>query len=70
MTSSENSHTEPSGATEEAEAEEANAEHVAGRGPTPDEEAAAPDHVEPGVAESYADMAERGAHVKGEGELP
>ena len=67
---SDSSHTQPSEATEAAEEEEARAEHVADRPATEEEEAAAPTSVGEGVAESYQDMAEKGAHVKGEGELP
>ena len=70
MTESDNSHTEPTQATQQAEEEEARAEHVADRPPTAEEEKAAPDTLDPGVAESYQEMAERGANVKGEGQIP
>jgi len=62
--------TEPSDATEAAEEREAQAEHRADRPPTSEEEATAPTSVEAGVEESYKEMAEKGAAVKGEGELP
>lgn len=60
--------TRPSPQTRAEEAEEAAHAHEAGRGPTPEEEAAA-DSVEPDpeVADSYRDMTERGARQQGEG---
>jgi len=63
---------EPSAATRKAEEQEARSEHSADREPTADEEKAAPggDDIEPGVADSFEEMARRGANVKGEGEVP
>lgn len=62
----------PDDATREAERREAHAEHSPDRGPTSDEDKAAPGRgdLKEGVAENYEEMAERGANVKGEGELP
>jgi len=37
--------------------------------PTPEEEEAAPTEVDPAVAEAYEDAIERGAAVKGEGQI-
>ena len=61
----------PTQKTRDAEAHEANAEHDADRDPTP-EEAEIADSLEPDadVAEHEREMAERGAHQKGEGRLP
>lgn len=59
--------TEPT--PEEADAE---APHDADRPPTPDEEAAAEQaasSVDPASADAYREAAERGAHIKGEGEI-
>ena len=52
-----------------ADEEEAQAPHTADREPTPEEEAAAPTSVDPGVAEAYDEANKTGAHVKGEGEI-
>ena len=62
----------PSEATREAERQEAQAEHAPDREPTANEERSAPerDDLEEGVAENFEEMAERGAKVKGEGEVP
>lgn len=62
----------PSGATQEEEDREARAAHAADRPPTDAEEKAAPGRGDlgEGVAEHAEEMAERGANVKGEGELP
>ena len=63
---------QPSGATQQEEEREARADHAADRPPTDSEEKAAPDREDlgQGVAEHAEEMAERGANVKGEGELP
>jgi hypothetical protein len=59
--------------TEEAEQAEARAAHRADRGPTPEEEAAAEeaarDGVPPDVAAHEREMTERGANIKGEGQI-
>lgn len=62
----------PSEATREAERNEAHAEHAPDRPPTANEERSAPDRgdLKEGVAENFDEMAERGANVKGEGEVP
>jgi hypothetical protein len=59
-------------ATREEERRESRAEHVADRPPTKEEERSAPgrEDLEPGVKERFEEMAERGASVKGEGEVP
>ncbi len=63
--------TKPSPETRAAEREEMDAAHVADRAPTDDEARAAADlEVEPGVADHEREMAERGAHQKGEGRIP
>ncbi len=48
---------------------DANAAHEADRPPTPEEEAAAPTEVDPHVADAYREANERGAAVKGEGQI-
>ena len=56
--------------TVEADEQDARAAHQADRMPTPDEEAAAERNtVDPDVAEAYEEAAERGANVKGEGQI-
>ncbi len=55
--------------TVNADEADASAPHDADRPPTPDEEAAAPTEVDPQVAEAYEDALERGANVKGEGQI-
>lgn len=62
----------PSEATREAERREAQAEHAPDRAPTANEERSAPKRgdLKDGVAENFEEMAERGANVKGEGEVP
>jgi len=63
--------TQPSRETEGAEADEARSGHSADRPPTADEERAAEqaDDLDPAVAEKYKEAIERGAEVKGEGEI-
>jgi hypothetical protein len=67
--------TEPTDATISAEREEADASHVADRPPTTEEASAAdrgPDEaaMDPdSVKEHFEEMADLGAHVKGEGEV-
>jgi hypothetical protein len=58
--------------TKAEEDREATAHIDAGRGPTPEEEAAADRSKDSGkeVAESYREATERGANVKGEGQVP
>lgn len=63
--------TRPDLATEEAEEDEARAEHAADRPPTTDEELAAEEagELDPEVADHYKEAIERGAAIKGEGEI-
>jgi hypothetical protein len=63
---------QPSDATREADERDARAAHAADRPPTKEEEKAAPDRgdLDEGVADNFEEMAERGANVKGEGEVP
>ncbi len=56
-------------ATVHADEADASASHDADRPPTPEEEAAAPTEVDPQVADAYEDALERGANVKGEGQI-
>jgi hypothetical protein len=57
-------------ATREEERREAGLTSSAGRGPTPDEERAAErNDVDPNVARENKEAVERGAHVRGEGEI-
>ncbi len=60
-----------SDATRAEEEKEAAEKPDPGRGPTPEEEAAADRsrHLEPGVAEAEKEANERGANVKGEGQV-
>ena len=58
-----------SDATVEAEEEEARSGHDADRAPTPEEDASAPTHVDPSVAEHFAEANRTGAHVQGEGQI-
>jgi hypothetical protein len=63
--------TKPSPATREAEEHEANRRAAADRAPTAEEEAlAARTERDDSVAEHEKEMAERGAHQKGEGRIP
>jgi len=56
--------------TTEADETDAQAAHQADRPPTSEEEAAAErTSLDPKVAEAYEDAMERGANVKGEGEI-
>jgi len=56
--------------TVEADEQDAHAAHAADRAPTPEEEAAAErNELDPQVAKAYEEAAERGANVKGEGEI-
>jgi hypothetical protein len=57
--------------TKSEEEREAREKIDAGRGPTPEEEAAADRSKDSaaGVEEPYREMTERGANVKGEGEI-
>lgn len=64
-------HTTPSQETRAEEAEQARSEHEADRAPTTDEEAAAESAtIGESTKKNYEEMAERGANVKGEGEIP
>ncbi|MGH9095168.1 MAG: hypothetical protein ACRDXE_08415 [Acidimicrobiales bacterium] len=64
-------HITPDDATEAEEAEEAHKDAEPGRQPTSSEAAEADKNtVSPGVAEAEKEANERGAHVRGEGELP
>jgi hypothetical protein len=62
--------TTPSEATKTAEETEAAAAHRADRPPTAEEEQAAPKSASGETGKDYKEMAERGANVEGEGELP
>lgn len=65
-----NDRTRPDPGTEEAERSEAAAAHEPDRPPTPEEEEAAEQsRLDPAVAESYKEAIERGAELKGEGEI-
>ena len=56
--------------TRSADQSDAEAAHEADRMPTPEEERLAESQeLDPSVAESYKEAAERGANVKGEGEI-
>ena len=56
--------------TVKADESDAEAPHRADRMPTPAEEAAADgNELDPDVAEAYEEAMERGANVKGEGEI-
>jgi hypothetical protein len=59
----------PSGDTLEADRRDAIIHGHADRMPTAGEEAAAPDHVDPSAAGAYEEALERGARVKGEGQI-
>jgi hypothetical protein len=61
-------HTTPSDTTRSEESHEASKAHEAGRGPTPEEEAAAEKNsVDPKTREAYEEMLEKGANQQGEG---
>lgn len=64
-------HDDVTDATLEAEAEDEKRTTAAGDGPTADEEAAADRTASSGekVADDYKESIERGANVKGEGEI-
>jgi hypothetical protein len=63
--------TRPNEQTHEAERAEAETHAMADRLPTPEEEEIADSlEVDPEVAKHEKDMAERGAHQKGEGRIP
>jgi hypothetical protein len=63
--------TRPSSETRDAERDEADTQAGADRQPTTEEEARADSRpLSPGVSEHEREMAERGAHQKGEGRLP
>ena len=60
----------PDGGTVDADREDAAAPHDPDRPPTPDEERIADEQeLDPEVARSYEEAMERGAHVRGEGEI-
>lgn len=67
---SEETGTNPSEETRAAEEAEARASHQADRPPTQEEEKAAPSSASSETERDYQEMAERGANVKGEGEIP
>jgi hypothetical protein len=57
-------------ATRQVDVEDAQAAHRADRMPTPEEERTADElELDPDVAEAYEDAIERGANVKGEGQV-
>ena len=68
--SNQDSGTTPSEATRAAEEAEAAAAHQADRPATTEEEKAAPDKASGETSKDYKEMAERGANVKGEGQVP
>jgi len=68
--SNQDSGTTPSDATRAAEEAEAATSHQADRPPTADESNSAPTQADGETVEDYKEMAEKGADVKGEGELP
>lgn len=61
--------TVPSGDTVDADRRDAKAAHDADRPPTAEEEAEAPTKADPKVAKAYEEANERGANVKGEGQI-
>ena len=64
-------HTKPSDATRQADEASAATEHESDRMPTNSEVKAADDlKPNPETAKNYKEMAERGAHQKGEGRIP
>jgi len=66
-----NDHTRPSSETRAEEAQEAQRAHTADRPATEEEEAAAEGNpLDPAVAKSFKEAAERGAAEKGEGRIP
>ncbi len=65
-----NDQTRPDMETEATEEEDARSAHVADRPPTAEEEAAAEEEeLDPEVAATYKEAIERGAELKGEGEI-
>ena len=60
----------PSEETRVAEEAEAQASHQADRPPTREEEKADPTSASSTTEKGYEEMAERGANVKGEGQIP
>ena len=64
-------HTRPDIETEETEEKDAKAAHAADRAPTPEEDQVAPgkEDLDPEAAARYKEAIERGADVKGEGEI-
>ena len=62
--------TTPSEATKAAEETEASATHQADRAPNAEEEKAAPGQASSETSKDYKEMAERGADVQGEGQIP
>lgn len=57
-------------ATRQVDEEDSQAVHGADRMPTPEEERIADElELDPDVAEAYEDAIERGANVKGEGQI-
>jgi hypothetical protein len=62
--------TRPSDETRKAEHAEAQAKQESDRAPTPEEEAAAAQDVDPDVAEHEEEMLKRGAYQQGEGRIP
>ena len=67
---SEETGTKPNKETRVEEEAEARASHRADRPPTAGEERAAPDAPSRATEKGYEEMAERGANVKGEGQIP
>ncbi len=63
--------TEPDEQTRQAESEDARSPHQPDRAPSPEEEELAEElSPDPEVARHYEEMAETGAEIKGEGQIP
>ncbi len=66
-----NKHTKPGKATKQADRDSQHVDHVADRPPTEEEEQLAEENdLDPDVAETFHEMAERGARQRGEGRIP
>lgn len=65
-----NEHTRPGKATKQADRDSQHVDHVADRPPTDEEENLAEENgLDPDVASSFREMAERGARQRGEGRI-
>lgn len=70
MSDKDTAQTAPSVETRAAEEREARAAHEADRPPTGEEAEAAPASVDPAAKETFEEMSQLGAEVKGEGQVP